>query len=84
MSYRRTIVVGAGVGLLLAIAAATIDNIRLARLAWSVPSCPAPRCTRLTEIVSAAPLHVQLAFTLGCVAAFMWFLRRHSERPRER
>ena len=84
MSYRKAIVVGVGVGLLLAIAVTTIDNIRLARLASSLPSCPAPRCARLTEIVSAEPLHALLAFALGFAAPFPWFLRRHSERPRER
>ena len=84
MSYRKAILVGTGVGLLLAIAVATIDNIRLARLASSLPSCPAPRCTRLTEIVSAEPLHVLMAFALGFAAVSAWFLRRHSERPRGR
>jgi hypothetical protein len=83
VSYRQAIIVPVGVGLLLAIAVATIDNIRLARLASSLPSCPAPRCTRLTEIVSAEPVHVLLAFALGFVAALAWFLRRGSLNPPE-
>ena len=80
MLYRKAAVAGVGIGLLLAIAVATIDNIRLARLAWSLPSCPAPRCTRLAEIVSAEPLHVLLAFALGFVPAFAWFLRHRRAR----
>ena len=76
MRYRKAIVVGVGVGLLLAIAVATIDNIRLARLVSSLPHCPAPRCERVVEIVSAEPLHVLLAFALGFAASFAWFLRR--------
>jgi hypothetical protein len=71
-----------GAGLLLAIAVATIDNIRLGRLASGLPHCPAPGCARLTEIVSAEPLHVLLAFALGFVAAFAWFLRR--QHPNDR
>jgi cytochrome c oxidase subunit IV len=76
VSYRKPIIVGVGVGLLLAIAVSTIDNIRLARLASGLPSCPAPGCTRLTEIVSAEPLHVLMAFALGFALSFAWFLRR--------
>jgi hypothetical protein len=75
--------VSVGVGLLLAITIATIDNIRLARLASSLPHCPAPGCTRLVEIVSAEPLHVLLAFALGFAASFAWFLHGSGERPRE-
>jgi hypothetical protein len=65
LSYRKAIVVGAGVGLLLAIALATIDRILVARLEWSVPACPDPRCTRAAEIVEAEPMHVLMAFALG-------------------
>jgi hypothetical protein len=78
--YRKAALAGVGVGLLLAIAVATIDNIRLAQLASSLPSCPAPRCTRLTEIVSAEPLHVLLAFAVGLVTALAWFLRPRRAR----
>lgn len=84
MSYRKAMVVGAGVGLLLAIAVATIDGVMVARLISSVFACPDPRCTRAAEIVGAEPMHVLMASALGFAAAFAWFLRRHSERPRER
>jgi len=76
VSYRKAIIVGVGVGLLLAIAISTIDDIRVARVAWSILACPDPRCTRMEEIASAKPLHVLLAFALGCAASLAWFLRR--------
>ena len=69
-------IVGVGVGLLLAIAVSTIDDIRVARLMSGVFFCPDPRCTSMAEIVSAKPLHVLLAFALGFAASFAWFLRR--------
>ena len=78
MLYRKAAVAGVGIGLLLAISIATIDNIRLARLAATLSSCPAPGCRRLSEIVSAEPVHVLLAFTLGFAATSAWFLHRRS------
>ena len=78
--YRKAAVAGVSVGLLLAIAVAATDNIRLARLASNLPHCPAPGCAHLAEVVSAEPLHVLLAFVLGFVAAFAWFMRRRRAR----
>jgi hypothetical protein len=79
VTYRKATVVGVGVGLLLAIAVATIATFTLRRLASSTPSCPAPGCARVMEIVSVEALHVPLAFALGFAASFGWSLRR--QRP---
>ena len=65
-----------GVGLLLAIAVATIDLILVARLLNFIV-CPDPRCTRAVQIGRSQPLHVLIAFALGFVAAFGWSLRQH-------
>jgi len=76
MRYRKAIVVGIGVGLLLAIAAATIDDIIVARLFSTAFVCPDPRCTQAARIGRAEPLRVLIAFLVGFGAAFAWFLRR--------
>jgi hypothetical protein len=80
MLYRKAAVVGVAVGLLLAIAVATIDGILVARLLSGVLACPDPRCTRAVQIVESEPMHVLIALALGFVAAFAWALRRRSPR----
>lgn len=67
-----------GVGALLAIAVAIIDNVRVTRLAWSIHSCPDPRCPRMAQLVQSEPLHVLVAFALGFVVVFVWSLRGHT------
>ena len=66
---------GVGVGLLLAIAVATIDHMMAARLAWQIPACPDIRCDRVIQIVESKPMHALIAFALGFIAAFAWALR---------
>ena len=81
MLYRKAAVVtGVGVGLLLAIAVATINHIMAARLAGQISACPDIRCDRLVQIVESQPMHLLIAFTLGFVAAFVWTLRRDRRR----
>jgi hypothetical protein len=75
--YRAT-VTGVGIGAMLAIAVATIDNIMVARLASQTFACPGPRCTRIVQIVESEPIHVMVAFALGFAVAFTWSLHRRS------
>jgi hypothetical protein len=76
--YRKATVTGMGVGAMLAIAVAIIDNMIVARLAWQIVACPDPRCTRMAQIVQSEPIHVLIAFALGFAIAVAWSLRRRS------
>jgi hypothetical protein len=78
MRYRKATVVGLGIGLLLAIAVATTDEIIVARLMSRPMVCPDPACTRAAHVGSAEPTQCLTAFALGFAAAFAWFLRRDS------
>jgi hypothetical protein len=78
--YRKAAVVGLGVGVLLAIAVATIDGIIVARLFSGATICPDPRCTRAAQFGRSEPIQVLIAFALGFAVAFAWSLRRRSLR----
>jgi hypothetical protein len=66
--YRKAAVVSLGVGLLLAIAVATIDGIILARLFSGLTFCPAPGCWRAAQFARSEPMQVLIAFVLGFAA----------------
>ena len=76
--YRTAPVAGVGVGLLLAIAVATIDVILVARLLSGALVCPDPRCTRAVQIGRSQSVHMLIAFALGFIATYTWVLRRCS------
>ena len=78
--YRKAAVAGVGVGLLLAIAVATIDGFLVARPLSDVVACQDPRCTRAAQIGRSMPIQVLIAFVLGLVGAFAWVLRHRGLR----
>jgi hypothetical protein len=76
--YRKATIMAVGVGAVLAIVVAIIDNVMMARLASHIVACPDPRCTRMAKIVISEPVHVLVAFALGFAVAVGWSLRRRT------